>query len=106
MAGKRISKWENVGEALSTDEFLIARDGLLKKATLAQAQIFSSIITGVLLYWFGTSLVQGFALTFVLGVFVSMFSALTVTRSFLFSLGFTKKNHVISFLFSSGFHLK
>lgn len=66
----------------------------------------SSIITGVLLYWFGTSLVQGFALTFVLGVFVSMFSALTVTRSFLFSLGFSKKNAITSFLFSSGFHLK
>lgn len=63
----------------------------------------SSMITGVILYWFGTSLVQGFALTFVLGVLISMFSAITVTRTFLFSLGVTSKNNLISFIFSSGF---
>ena len=47
----------------------------------------SSMISAVILFWFGTSLVKGFALTLGLGVLISMFSAITVTRTFLFSLG-------------------
>ena len=43
----------------------------------------SSIITAVILYWAGTSLIKGFALTLGLGVVVSMFSAITITRTFL-----------------------
>ncbi len=42
----------------------------------------SSIITAFILYWFGTSLIKGFALTLGLGVVVSMFSAITITRTF------------------------
>jgi len=49
----------------------------------------SSIITAVLLYWFGTSLIRGFALTLGIGVIISMFSAITVSRTFL--LAFSKK---------------
>lgn len=48
----------------------------------------SSLITASLLYWFGTSLVKGFALTLGIGVLMSMFSAITVSRTFL--LAFTK----------------
>ena len=40
----------------------------------------STIITCVLLIWFGSSFVQGFAFTLAVGVLVSMFSAITVTR--------------------------
>lgn len=43
----------------------------------------SSIITAFLLYWFGTSLIRGFALTLGFGVLISMFSAITVSRTFL-----------------------
>lgn len=43
----------------------------------------SSIITCIILAWFGTSLVKGFAITLGIGVLVSMFSAITVTRTFL-----------------------
>ena len=64
----------------------------------------SSIITGIILFWFGSSLIEGFALTFVLGVVVSMFSAITVTRTFLKALGIVSRTRLISFLFSSGFH--
>ncbi len=48
----------------------------------------SSIITAILLYWFGSSLIRGFALTLGVGVLVSMFSAITVSRTFL--LAFAK----------------
>ena len=43
----------------------------------------SSLITCVILYWFGTSVVKGFALTLAIGIIISMFSAITVTRTFL-----------------------
>ena len=43
----------------------------------------SSLITCVILSWFGTSMVKGFALTLAIGIVVSMFSAITVTRTFL-----------------------
>jgi len=47
----------------------------------------STLITCVILFWygsaFGASIVKGFALTLALGVLVSMFTAVVVTRSFL-----------------------
>ena len=47
----------------------------------------STLITCAILYWFGTtfgaSIVKGFALTLALGVAVSLFTAITVTRSIL-----------------------
>ena len=63
----------------------------------------SSIITALILFWFGTSLIKGFALTFLIGVIVSMLSAITITRLFLYSLNFQKRNGFINFLFGSGF---
>lgn len=66
----------------------------------------SSMITAVILFWLGTSLVKGFALTFGIGVLVSMFTAITVTRVFLYSLGrktfLSQSSSKIRFLFSSG----
>lgn len=43
----------------------------------------STIITAVILYFFTSSFVRGFALTLLIGVIVSMFSAITTTRLFL-----------------------
>jgi protein-export membrane protein SecD len=46
----------------------------------------STIITCVILYWFGSnfgaSVVRGFAITLFIGVVISMFTAVTVTRTF------------------------
>ena len=41
----------------------------------------STIITCIILYLLGTSVVKGFALTLALGVIVSMFSAITITKN-------------------------
>ena len=41
----------------------------------------SSLITAFILYWFGTGLVRGFALTLAIGILVSMFSAIFVTKT-------------------------
>jgi len=48
---------------------------------------FSTLITCAILFWlgsyFGASVVKGFALTLAIGVLVSLFTAITVTRTFL-----------------------
>lgn len=51
----------------------------------------STIITCLVLYNFTTSIVKGFALTLLIGVVISMFTAITVTRSFL-RVFMTKEN--------------
>lgn len=43
----------------------------------------TTIITCVILYFLGTSIIKGFALTLVIGVLVSMFTAITVTKNFM-----------------------
>lgn len=63
----------------------------------------SSIITAIILFWFGTSLIKGFALVFLIGVIVSLISAVSITRLFLYALNIKKKNKFVEFLFGSGF---
>ena len=46
----------------------------------------TSLLSAIILFWFGTSLVKGFALVFGMGIIVSMFSALVITRSLLIAL--------------------
>ena len=43
----------------------------------------SSLITCLVLFWLGTSIIKGFALTLAVGILVSIFSAVFVTRNFL-----------------------
>ena len=43
----------------------------------------STLITSAILYKFGTGIVRGFAVTLALGVLISMFSAIFVTRTFI-----------------------
>ncbi len=63
----------------------------------------SSIISAIILFWFGTPLIKGFALTLGIGVLVSMFSAIMISRIFLSGFVFIGENKVARFLFSSGF---
>lgn len=62
----------------------------------------SSIITSIILFWFGTSLIKGFALTFGLGVLVSLVSAIFISRIFLYAFNMKHDSKVMKFLFSSG----
>jgi preprotein translocase subunit SecD len=64
----------------------------------------SSIITGAILYYFGsTSVVTGFALVFVVGVLVSMFTAITASRLFLYAVAPKNTTKFTRFLVSNGF---
>ncbi len=62
----------------------------------------SSIISAVILFWFGTSMIKGFALTLTIGIIASMFTAIVVSRTMLLALGFSHRTKVTDFLFSSG----
>ena len=62
------------------------REGFVRAWLSIRDGNMSSIITAIILFWFGTSLVEGFALTFGLGIMVSMFSAITLTRTFLLAI--------------------
>ena len=43
----------------------------------------STIITAIILYWFGTSIIKGFALTLLIGILISMFTAMILTKHLL-----------------------
>ena len=64
----------------------------------------SSIITAVILFWLGTSAIKGFALTLGLGVLISMFTAITVSRTFLFAIVPKVESKFKKFLFFNGLH--
>ncbi len=64
----------------------------------------SSLITAAVLFWLGTSAVKGFALTLGVGVLVSMFTAITASRTFLFALSKKREGKLMKFLFSNGLH--
>jgi preprotein translocase subunit SecD len=63
----------------------------------------SSLISAIILFWFGTSLIQGFALTFGIGVLVSMLSAISVSRVFLLAVAPTHTTRFGRIIFGSGF---
>ncbi|MBN1494561.1 protein translocase subunit SecF [Candidatus Peregrinibacteria bacterium] len=44
---------------------------------------FSSLITCAILFFFGSSIIQGFAFNLAAGILVSMFTAITITKSFI-----------------------
>lgn len=72
-----------------TKEELRAGKSIFKSVELGFNRAFSSIfdsnattlISAGVLYYFGTGLIRGFAVTLAIGVVISMFTAITVTRS-------------------------
>ncbi|MEN9852353.1 MAG: hypothetical protein RI996_296 [Candidatus Parcubacteria bacterium] len=87
----------------SKNLFDVTQTGFARAWTSIRDSNISSLITAVILFMFGTSVVKGFALTFGLGVLVSMISAIVVTRIILLSIVHKSKSKMMRFLFSSGF---
>jgi len=78
------------------------REGFGRAWTSIRDSNASSLITSAILYWLGTSIVQGFALTLGIGIVVSMLSAISVTRTLLFAL-MTPRLQRAKMFFLSGF---
>lgn len=79
------------------------REGFSRAWLSIRDSNLSSIITAIILYTFATSsLIKGFAFVFLIGVLVSMFTAITVSRTFLLAVGSGKFEGVRRFLFGHG----
>lgn len=80
-----ILTFERMKEELRSgkDKRIALEHGFSRAWTSIRDSNISSLITATILYILGTSVVKGFALTLAIGVLVSMFSALVVTRTFL-----------------------
>ncbi len=81
------------------------REGFARAWLAIRDSNIAHIIAAVILFWFGTSLIKGFALVFGLGVVVSMLSAITISRTFLLALGVNTESRVGRFLMRSGFNI-
>ncbi len=60
------------------------KNGFSRAWTSIRDSNITSIITTIILFYFGSGIVRGFALTLFLGIIVSMFSAITITRNLLY----------------------
>ena len=58
-------------------------DGFNRAWTSIRDSNISTLITCLILAWMGTSLIKGFAITLAIGIIVSMFSAIVITRTLL-----------------------
>ena len=95
--------FERMKEELKRGKILSAAvdEGFSRAWTSIRDSNVSSLITALILWYFGAEQVKGFALTLGLGVAVSMFSAITITRTFLRAFH-SKRRHEGGFLYSSG----
>jgi protein-export membrane protein SecD len=91
---EELAKGKDISDAM--------HDGFARAWLSIRDSNISSMLSAIILFWFGTSLIKGFALTLGLGVLVSMFSAITVTRTFLYALGTHGRSTAIRLLFGSG----
>lgn len=83
------------------------REGFARAWPAIRDGNLTSLFIAVILFWFGTSLIEGFALVFGIGVMLSMASAVTVSRTFLLTLSSeapmaSPQGRVLRVLFGSG----
>lgn len=62
---------------------LAIEDGFKHAWTSIRDSNISTLLTCLVLAWFGSSIIRGFAITLSIGIIISMFSAIVVTRTFL-----------------------
>lgn len=92
---EELRRTEHVGSAL--------HEAFGRAWTSIRDSNLSTIISSVILFWFGTSFIKGFALTLIIGVLASIFTAITISRLLLSSIAPSRETKVGKFLFSSGF---
>jgi len=92
--------FERVKEELKWGKSLAGAidEGFKRAWTSIRDSNVSSLITCLILFWLGTSIIKGFALTLAIGILISMFSAITVTRLFLKAI-MTERLHNYTWLF-------
>jgi len=74
-------------------------DGFSRAWTAIRDANLSALLISSVLFWFGSSLIKGFALTLAIGVVVGLLTAIVFTRTFLRSFGFEERLGIVKFLF-------
>ncbi|MFA6797300.1 MAG: protein translocase subunit SecD [Candidatus Paceibacterota bacterium] len=93
---EELKRGRELGDAVS--------EGFHRAWTSIRDSNTSSMITAVILYMFSsTSVVKGFALVFFIGVVVSMFSAVTASRTLLLAIKHDNAGRLLKFLFGGKF---
>jgi preprotein translocase subunit SecD len=74
--------FERMREESRNGKSLVAslEDGFSRAWPSIRDSNISTLITSIILFWFGSSIIRGFALTLAVGIVVSMFSAMVITR--------------------------
>lgn len=80
------------------------RIGFARAWTAIRDGHFTMIISSAILFWVGTSIVQGFALVFGLGVIASLISAVFITRVLLLALVPEEAGRTWRFLLETGLY--
>lgn len=78
------------------------RIGFSRAWTAIRDGHLTMIISGIILFWLGTSIVQGFALVFLLGVLASFISAVSLSRIFLLAIVPETRSGKWKFLLGNG----
>lgn len=82
-----------------------ALEGFRRAWTAIQDSNVTGLLSAAILFWFGTSLIKGFALVLGLGILTSMLSAIVFTRTLLIALPDAKRSDSSfwSYIFGTGF---
>lgn len=100
---ERIKEELNKGKNLKDS----AKEGFERAWQAIRDANLSSLLIAMILFWFATGLVRGFALVFGIGVLVSMLSAYFVSKSFVFVIAdFLNDKKWARKYFKSGFNFK
>jgi len=77
-------------------------EGFARAWTSVRDSNISNIITASILFWFGTSLIKGFALVLMLGVIVNLCTAIFINKIFMFAVTSSRQGSLSRFLFGKG----
>lgn len=91
---------EELAEGKGTEAAI--REGFTRAWSAIRDSNIAHIIAAIILFWFSTSLIKGFALVFGLGVLISLLSAITISRTFMLALGLDATTPVGRFFMRSG----
>lgn len=92
---EEIRAGKHIAEALSA--------GFGRAWTSIRDANIASILVGFVLLYTGIPIVRGFAITLIIGMVASLFSAMTISKILLFAVRSKKSGRLVQFLFNSGF---
>ncbi len=85
-----------------------AKEGFSRAWSAIRDGNITGLISAVILFWFGTAMIKGFALVLGIGIIVSVLSAITLTRTLLLALPDVAREDksIWSYLFATGLSKK